>query len=324
VRAARARRRLGHRDLLALIPSLPPGPVVALRAIGLGDLLTGVPALRALRRAADGPVTLLTSPPLLDLARLAAVADTVLAQHGLEPPVAAPRRPALAVNLHGRGPQSTALLARLEPLQLWAFDVVGGPSWAAHPEPERARWCRLLAAYGVPADPTDLAVTAPPAPVPVPDGAVVVHPGAAYPARRWPPQRWAEVVRALRRDGHPVLLTGGPGERNLVDVIAEGAGVPGSHRLTALDLIGLVGVVGAGRLLLAPDTGVAHVATAVGTPSVLLFGPSEPAVWGPPPGPPHRVLWAGRSGDPHAATTDAGLLEISPAEVIGAARGQLG
>jgi ADP-heptose:LPS heptosyltransferase len=67
------------------------------------------------------------------------------------------------------------------------------------------------------------------------------------------------------------------------------------------------------------DTGVAHLATAYRTPSVLLFGPMSPALWGPPLArPQHRVLWhghlAGRGEDgPHPA-----LLDIDVAEVLDA------
>jgi ADP-heptose:LPS heptosyltransferase len=70
------------------------------------------------------------------------------------------------------------------------------------------------------------------------------------------------------------------------------------------------------------DTGVAHLATALGTPSVVLFGPTSPALWGPPPGRRrHRALWAGRSGDPHGGTVDPGLLAISVRDVLEALGG---
>lgn len=67
------------------------------------------------------------------------------------------------------------------------------------------------------------------------------------------------------------------------------------------------------------DTGVAHLATALGRPSVVLFGPTPPSAWGPPPGRHrHRVLWAGRAGDPRAAVPDPGLLDIAVADVLAA------
>ena len=72
----------------------------------------------------------------------------------------------------------------------------------------------------------------------------------------------------------------------------------------------------AGRVVCG-DTGVAHLATALGTPSVVLFGPTSPARWGPPAERAiHQVLWAGRTGDPHASRPDPGLLEIGEGEVL--------
>jgi uncharacterized protein YjbJ (UPF0337 family) len=54
---------------------------------------------------------------------------------------------------------------------------------------------------------------------------------------------------------------------------------------------------------------------------VVLFGPTPPAEWGPPPDRPwHRVLWAGGTGDPYAPEPDPGLLAISPAAVLDALR----
>jgi ADP-heptose:LPS heptosyltransferase len=65
------------------------------------------------------------------------------------------------------------------------------------------------------------------------------------------------------------------------------------------------------------DTGVAHLASALRRPSVVLFGPTSPSRWGPPPLPIHRVIWTGREGDPHADRPDPGLLEIEPEVVLG-------
>ena len=102
---------------------------------------------------------------------------------------------------------------------------------------------------------------------------VVVHPGAASGSRRWPVGRWQAVVRALVGRGHRVVVTGVPAERDLCALVA--GATPGAEDWCGrLDLRGLAERVASARLLLCGDTGVAHVATAVGTPSVLLFGPT--------------------------------------------------
>jgi ADP-heptose:LPS heptosyltransferase len=74
--------------------------------------------------------------------------------------------------------------------------------------------------------------------------------------------------------------------------------------------------VAAARRVICGDTGLAHLASAYGIASVVLFGPTSPERWGPPPRARHRVVWAGSTGDPHAAEPDAGLLAITPAQVI--------
>jgi ADP-heptose:LPS heptosyltransferase len=150
---------------------------------------------------------------------------------------------------------------------------------------------------------------------------VVVHPGAGYPARRWPAERYASVAAALVAAGRDVVVTGGPAETGLARRVVTLAGLPPqacrAGRTSLLDLAALV--AGAG-LVVCGDTGVGHLATAYRTPSVLLFGPTPPALWGPPHRPEHIVVWAGGDGgDPNAARPDRALLAIRPDEVIAAA-----
>jgi ADP-heptose:LPS heptosyltransferase len=305
--------------------------LVVLRALGLGDLLTAVPALRALaaafpghRRLLVGPAALAPLVALVDAADGAPAIDEVLDAGPLEPVPAAGRGADVAVNLHGRGPQSHAVLLAASPGSLVAFahpDVPasqGGPQWRPD-EHERDRWCRMLAAHDIPADPADLELRAPAVPAPEQArDATVLHPGAAQAARRWPVDRWIEVARARARAGDRVVLTGSPAEAGTARAVAEGAGLPASCVLAGTTgPAELAAVVAAARVVVCGDTGVGHLATALGVPSVLLFGPSPPSTWGPPPERTrHRVLWAGRTGDPRGDRPDPGLLAITADEVL--------
>ncbi len=294
-----------------------------LRALGLGDLLTGVPALRGLRRLHPGRPLLLAGPRgvggwLRDLGVVDAVVPTV----GLDgPPPGDGLGPHDAVDLHGNGWPSHDLLLRASPRTLLALALPGethGPQWRAD-EHEVDRWCRLVHSAGGACSRDDLLLDVD---LPARGDHVVLHPGAASGSRRWPAARWAQVARALAAGGADVRLTGGPDERALCDGIAADAGLPArASTAGTLDLPGLAALVGAARLLVCGDTGVAHLATALRTPSVLLFGPVPPTAWGPAVDQHlHRVLWHGDgTGDPHGAHPDPALLRIGVEEVLDAA-----
>jgi ADP-heptose:LPS heptosyltransferase len=295
-----------------------------LRALGLGDFLTAVPAYRALRAAYPSHETVLAAPAALaPLAELTGAVDRLLPVGELAPVPWPGPPPEVAVDLHGNGPASHRLMEELSaPLtMLYASPQAPdakGPWWEPG-EHEVTRWCRLLEWYGVPADPDDLRL-ADPGPSRY-AGAVVLHPGAASRGRRWPPERFAAVARALTAEGHRVVLTGAPGERALVRRVAAEAGLP-EDAMPTTSLRELAAVVASARLVISNDTGTSHLATAYGTPSVTLFGPVSPALWGPPPGRPrHVALWHGtgdRPGDAHGEETDPRLLRITVEEVLDA------
>ncbi|GAA2270403.1 glycosyltransferase family 9 protein [Nonomuraea roseoviolacea subsp. roseoviolacea] len=288
--------------------------LLALRGLGLGDLLTAVPALRALRQ--EFPVhriTVAAPAPLEPLMPLTGAVDELIDVRGPGPvPFERPGRgPDIAVNLHGKGPQSIEALRRTEPGRLLSHTL--GPPWRDDVHEVR-RWCDMLEWYGVKADPSDLTLG-----VSDRTGPVVVHPGAAFPARRWPPERFARVAAALERTVGEVVVTGDAGEAPIAARVAELAGLPAGRVLAGrTDLAGLIDVVGRARLVVCGDTGVGHLATAFCVPSVVLFGPVPPALWGPPPGWRHVALWAGQTGDPHGGRVDAGLLRIDVSEVLDA------
>jgi ADP-heptose:LPS heptosyltransferase len=296
-----------------------------LRALGLGDLLTAIPALRGLARAFPDHERLLAAPaPLAPLVppELAALVPT----GELEPLPRRLERPHVAVNLHGRGPRSHELLLRARPGRMLAFEhpdvrsSLGGPRWRPR-EHEPKRWCRMLAESGVPANPAELDLEPPDGDPPIQmRGATMIHPGAASGARRWPARRFAAVARAERTAGRDVVISGGRHEVGLAFEVAAGAGLAPRHVIAGrTDLAGLASAVAVAGRVVCGDTGVAHLATALGTPSVVLFGPVSPAEWGPPAERSrHRVLWVGASGDAHADQPDPGLLAITVTDVLAA------
>ena len=301
--------------------------VLVLRALGLGDLLASVAALRGLRRAWPGRRLVLAAPAALGgWLRSLEVVDDVVEVRDLDEAAGLAARvgsPEVAVNLHGRGPASHRLVEGLRPGQLVGFACpeVGfddGPAWDDE-EHEVDRWIRLSHWAGGAADPDDLRLPAP--------GArhdhVVVHPGAASGSRRWPAQRWGEVAATLAAAGRRVVVTGTPAEAELCARVAAASAGSEDH-CGRHDLAELGELVGTASLLLSGDTGVAHVATAFGTPSVTLFGPVAPALWGPRIDPHlHRPLWHGtglRPGDAHGTEPDERLLAIDVPAVLAASR----
>jgi ADP-heptose:LPS heptosyltransferase len=295
------------------------GTAVVLRPLGLGDLLTGIPAIRGIRAAVpDSRLVLATTRALAPLAALIDAVDEVLPAVELEPLDWTGPPPELAVDLHGKGPLSHVVVAALRPQRLLTFDSPGypGPTWYAG-EHEVRRWCRLVSeGLSVACDPDalDLAV---PGPTPPASGVAVVHPGAAFPGRRWPAERFSAVARHLVASGLEVAVTGGPAERELALAVAAGAGLDPeavlAGRTTSLEL---AAVIAAARVVVCGDTGVAHLASAYRRPSVVLFGPVSPALWGPPPRAQHVVLWHGDgTGDPWGTTLDPALGAITVDEV---------
>jgi len=299
---------------------------VILRAIGLGDMLTGLPALALLRRALPEHRIVGAVPGVYaDLLLGAGLLDQALPTAGLGPLDGAPQQPDLAVDLHGNRWPSREPLRVLRPRRLIGFTQPGDSppgldsSLWEDDEHEVARWCRLLREHlaGVGEPPPVWSVLH--APPPVLPGATVLHPGAAAGSRRWPVERWAAVAEALAAGGHRIVVTGTPAEQPLVDAVA---GPVGAETATRLEVERLFGLVAAAALVLSGDTGVAHVASAFGTPSVVLFGPVSPARWGPPDRPRHQALWPAPGpayrGDPHGCAPDRVLLRISVDDVLAA------
>jgi ADP-heptose:LPS heptosyltransferase len=118
-----------------------------------------------------------------------------------------------------------------------------------------------------------------------------LHPGARFPSRRWPADRFASVGDSLAARGVTVVLTGTAGERPITRAVREGM------RADAVDLTGhltlgtLAALVERSALVVCNDTGMSHVAAAVGASSVVVSSGSEVSRWAPLDVERNRVLW---------------------------------
>ena len=106
----------------------------------------------------------------------------------------------------------------------------------------------------------------------------VLVPCAGQATKTWPAARFAEVGAALAADGLQIRVLGGPGERTILESIARHVGTALPDTLC---LGQAAAVLSRAAVVIAGDTGFAHVAAAVGTPVVAVFGPTPPGRWGP-------------------------------------------
>jgi len=110
---------------------------------------------------------------------------------------------------------------------------------------------------------------------------VGIHAGATWPAKRWLPERFAELADTLRsRLGAKVILTAGPGDADAVAAVDRHA-VSAPSVLNVLPLRQLAGVISCCNVFISNDAGPMHIAAALGVPTVGLFGPGEESIWFP-------------------------------------------
>ena len=161
---------------------------------------------------------------------------------------------------------------------------------------------------------------------------IILHPGAGAAVKLWEPDKWGGVARQLHQEGAAVVVTGGPDEQVLAAAVVAAAG-DGVVNLAGQTPFGvLAALLATASLVLGPDSGPLHLAVAVGTPTVHLFGPADPLRFGPWGAPPawHRVLVSGWTCAPCGKLDWTDLpghgcvRDITPAQVLEAARALLG
>lgn len=299
---------------------LPPGlpSVLAFCPSWVGDTVMATPVLSALRARLPGTrIIAAVRPGLGPLLRAAPSVDEIvtLDPRGFVGPLRAAaviRRldPAAILLLPNSG--RSALTARLAgtPIRV-GYDRDGRRRLLTHalpltraPEPTPAlEYYARLGAYALGAD--DIArrlelglaredeIAADHALDGVTPPFVLMTPGANRRDKRWPAERFARVADALHAaHGLPTIVSGGPGESEVLRKIIENAQTP-VHDVSArgVDLGGLKAVVARAALLITNDTGPRHLAAALGTPAVSLFGPTDHR-WTLLPDAPERRLLA--------------------------------
>ena len=108
---------------------------------------------------------------------------------------------------------------------------------------------------------------------------VALAPGAVGPSKRWPGASFAELARALIAQGCDVWIIGGPSEAPIARVIRDHA--PEARDLTGTDLRNGILALAASNVAISNDSGLMHVAAALGTPTIGIFGPTSPWHWAP-------------------------------------------
>ncbi|HNE88988.1 MAG TPA: glycosyltransferase family 9 protein [Actinomycetota bacterium] len=271
-----------------------------------GDVLLAGPAVRAVARS-GASVTLLCSRKGLAAAQLLPDVSEILVfdapwVHGDPPPLRARDLASLSWRLYRRRFDDAVILtssfqSSLPMAMLLRAARVGRICGVSDDYPgslldvrvrvddglhEAERAAAIAQAAGYPADGEGPRIREdlPEVPGWAPGGPyVVLHPGAEVPARMWDPDLARDAVELMQREGHRVVVTGGPDERALTAHVAGAHGVDLGGRTT---LAQLAGVLRGAQAVVVGNTGPAHLAAALGAPVVSLFSPVVPAhKWAP-------------------------------------------
>lgn len=280
------------------LPACPRILVIALRR--LGDVLLTTPLVRSVKRAwPDAAVDALVfrgtegildgNPDLADiltlperasageslalLRRLWRTYDLAISTQGGD-------RPTLFAWAAGRRSAGFVAAAGLmSQVKRWALDVPVGNVAGIHRVPEVLRLAEALGIAPV------AEIVPPQAPTqPLRDEPyAVIHAAPMFRYKRWTEAGWRDLAAALMSHGLTVVATSGPGEGERLYLDQVWAERPGVRRLDPLAWGELFSLIAGARLYVGPDTSVTHLAAATGIPTVALYGPTDPRLWGPWP-----------------------------------------
>jgi heptosyltransferase-2 len=273
--------------------------VLAVRFSSIGDVLLTTPLLRALRRRHPGArVTVLTKETYAPLLSHNPHVDRVLATM--------PKQTLTGLAAELRAGQYTHLLDLHDSVRTRALRILVPGRWSTYPKHRLARTLLIHAKrnryrdarpvaeryfsaardlglapdrnppefFLAPEAEREVADWFAAASLPPDRPLVALAPGAAHATKRWPVEHWRQLVSRIVDAGLQPIVVGGTGDAAVAAAVAE------SHNGRVVNVAGRFGLQGTGALLqrgavlVSGDTGVMHMATAVGTPVVALFGPT--------------------------------------------------
>jgi heptosyltransferase-3 len=288
------------------LPAKPRILVVSLRRIG--DALLTTPLIRSLRRAWPaaaidvltfaGPAGIIKGNP--DVSRVIATPERATMAETLSLIAGLFKRYHLAISTQpGDRPTFFATLAGRTHAGLtdaagpWLGQMIKG--WALHrstpalPDIHRVeQMLRLADALGIPRVPEVVC------PAPATDGEIprlpyaVVHAAPTFRYKQWKRESWRMLAAGLARRGLAIVATSGPDPTERRELADLWQGIAAVHSLT---WAGNAALLTGARIYVGPDTSITHLAAAAGCPTVALFGPGDPRVWGPWPAGGMDVPW---------------------------------
>jgi hypothetical protein len=244
---------------------------LVVHAGGIGDFLLTCPAL--LQLAEQGPLDLAGRPERL---RLALAAGIVEAVHDLEDIdfYTLFSQPSARLGDFLRSYTRVIVWMRDDGALRDALQRAGAPEVEVFPGLPPPEWARHASEYylnclGMEARPFQLAVT--PAGEPLD---VIIHPGSGSAAKNWPLHHFEKVAARLMQHGRHVTWCRGPAEESRLES-------PQADALQETELTALASRLAAAQLYIGNDSGITHLAAAVGCPTLAVFGPTDPTIWAP-------------------------------------------
>jgi heptosyltransferase-3 len=288
---------------------------LVIRGGALGDFLLTLPVLSALRRAQpEARLELLAYPGIASLAASAGLANDVRSiEYG---PLAGffTRGATLDPALRGYFASFDLVLSYLyDPDGFFAENLraagvrrlLEGPSRLTGPGHAIEQLASPLAALDIPL--ADRAVSLPHGKSAREKKEVFLHPGSGSAAKNWPAANWRRMASQwlAEDEGLRLAIIGGEADAAPLAELRDLAAEPRVRLLENLPLPELAREFGTARFYLGHDTGISHLAALCGTPSLLLFGPTDPAIWAPPHS--HVRVLRAPNGDLGALGVDAVL-----------------